>query len=131
MIILFKKLTLADPTQGILIYGRTSLDSRISAEVADFPEADEIESFDRGNLQKQFGFAATREHGSEDDAEKFEHEHAEEVLGKGLLEVRGGAAEWVKYYQGATCVRCSTYAEGVGTFSTYEFVVGLSSKKKT
>lgn len=123
-------LTLAKPSEGIFVYGRLAIDSMILAEVADFPESDEIETFDRGNLQKKIAFAATRQHDDEDAAEKFCNTHDEDVLGKGNLSLKGGGNTWELFYNGATCVRCSTYAEGVATFSSYEFVAGLSSKKK-
>jgi hypothetical protein len=123
-----KPITLANLQDGIILMGTLQIDSHILAEVADFPEADEIETFDRGNLQKQIAFMATREHDDEDDAELFANTHAEEVLGAGILTLRGGAKKWVRVYK-AICTRCSTKAEGVATFSSYEFTAGLSGKK--
>lgn len=128
MIATFKNVTLASPVEEIFVVGKISIDSRIIAEVADFPEAEEIESFDRGNLQKQIAFMATRQHADEDAAELFANTHGEEILGKGSLLLRGGGDEWVRFYS-AICVRCSTSAEGVGTFSSYEFVTGRSFKR--
>jgi hypothetical protein len=130
VVAIFKKQTLAELSLETVLLGPISIDSRILAEVADFPEADQIESFDRGNLQKQISFRSERQHANEDAAELFANTHDEEILGKGDLILKGGGGDWQRLYSGATCVRCSCYAEGTATFTSYEFVTGRSKIKK-
>jgi hypothetical protein len=129
MVVVFKKLVLLDLKQGITTE-RFECDGQSVVEVQDYPDAEDVEIFDRANVQKRIGFTATRQHDTEDDAELFCNTHAEAALGKGSLLVAGIFGGWERFYNKAACTRCSCYAEGCRTWTTYEFVTGLSSKKK-
>lgn len=130
MVFVFKKIVLLDLFSGITAE-RVACDNKIIIDVQDYPDADDPEFFDRGNRAKAWAFTATRVHDNEDTAELFVNEHAELVLGKGPLLVRGTFQTWERFYNKAACTQCSCYAEGCRTWTTYELVTGLSSKKKS
>lgn len=129
MVVVFKKIRLADLQAGI-VSERLEVDGQRLTETQDFPDAEEVEIFDRANNSKRIAFTATREHRDEDTAELFAHMHDEETLGVGPLLVRGSFGGWERFYNTAACTRCVTYAEGCRTWSSYEFVTGLTAKKK-
>lgn len=128
MVVVHKKIVLADLSIGICVE-RFENDGQIIIDVQSYPDAAEQKLFDRGNVVKGFSFTATRQHADEETAELFTQEHIEAVLGKGPLLVMGSFKHWQRFYNEAACVRCNCYAEGVRTWTSYQFTTGLSSKK--
>jgi hypothetical protein len=129
MVFVFNKIVLLDFFSGITTE-RVLCNNSIIIDVQDFPESEAIKLFDRGNISKTWEFTATRSHDTEDAAELFVNEHPEKVLGKAPLLVRGTFGGWERFYNEAACKMANCYAEGVRTFTQYELVTGLSSKKK-
>jgi hypothetical protein len=129
VVVIFKKIVLADSVSGIYAE-RFSFDARRGIETAEFPDAAEIEIFDRLNNAKSLAFEATREHATEDAAELWAATHDEEALGQGTLMLRGTFQGWERFFQDAACSNVSSYTEGCRTFTAYQLVMGLSSKKK-
>lgn len=128
MVVVFNRNRLVDLASGI-VSEKLEVDGQRLTETQDFPDADQIEIFDRANNSKRISFTATREHKDEDTAELFAHTHDEDCLGVGPLLVVGSFNSWERYYNTAACTRCVTYAEGCRTWSSYEFVTGLSAIK--
>jgi hypothetical protein len=129
VIFVFKKLVLAD-LQLDRIVERFEVDGRCIIERQDYPESDVQKLFDRFNIFSSFSFVATRQHDDEEDAQLFALTHHEDVLGKGPLLIKGSFKGWERFFNEAACENAKSYDEGVRTWTSYQFTMGLSSKKK-
>lgn len=123
--------TLAD--HGPLTPSGLKINGQRVAQVVEFPRAEEVEVFNRGNASNTYSFSVTRKHATPADAEAYILEHETDCPVQDLVtfEIKKANGQvTLRYVRNGMLQTLERGYHGCSTFHSYQIIGGQMLVKK-